>query len=94
MSIACHCCTYDHSKARLSPFDGGCTSLILPWVDTQTMMLFLRHTAQEFADSVCLMLLIGAGWHHAQDLVLPDRLRLLFLPPYQPVDWLRAQLAR
>jgi transposase len=30
------------------------------------------------------MLLDGAGWHHARDLVLPDNLRLLFLPPYSP----------
>lgn len=48
------------------------------------MTLFLRHTAQEFADSFCLMLLDGAGWQHAQDLVLPDNLRLLFPPPYSP----------
>lgn len=75
---------YLYGFVAVSPFDGACTSLILPWVDTQTMTLFLRHTAQEFADSFCLMLLDGAGWHHAQNLVLPDNLRLLFLPPYSP----------
>jgi len=75
---------YLYGFVAVSPFDGGCTALILPWVDTQTMTLFLRHTAHEFADSFCLMLLDGAGWHHAHDLVLPDNLRLLFLPPYSP----------
>lgn len=75
---------YLYGFVAVSPFDGGCTSLILPRVDAQTMTLFLRHTAQEFADSFCLMLREGAGWHHAQDLVWPDNLRLLFRPPYRP----------
>jgi hypothetical protein len=75
---------YLYGFVAVSPFDGGGTSLILPWVDTQTMTLFLWHTAQEFANSFCLMLLDGAGWHHAQNLVLPDNLRLLFLAPYSP----------
>jgi len=38
----------------------------------------------EFADSFCLMILDGAGWHHPRDLALPDNLRLLFLRPYSP----------
>jgi hypothetical protein len=75
---------YLYGFVAISPFDGLCTSLILPWVDTQTMSAFLRHTAAEFADSFCLMLLDGAGWHHASDLALPDNLRLLFLPPRSP----------
>lgn len=60
------------------------------------MTLFLRHTAQEFGDSFCRMLLAGAGWHYAQDLALPDDPRLVFLPPYRPklnpVEHVRGQL--
>lgn len=75
---------YLYGFVAVSPFDGRCASLILPWVDAQTMSIFLRHTAQEFRDTFCLMLLDGAGWHHAQDLTVPENLRLLFLPPYSP----------
>lgn len=75
---------YLYGFVAVSPFDGQFAGLILPWVDTYTMSLFLRHTAQEFADSFCLMLLDGAGWHHAQQLVVPPNIRLLFLPPYSP----------
>jgi hypothetical protein len=75
---------YLYGFVAVSPFDGRCASLILPWVDAQTMSIFLRHAAQEFCDTFCLMLLDGAGWHHARDLVLPENLRLLFLPPYSP----------
>ena len=75
---------YLYGFVAVSPFDGGCTSLILPWVDTQTLALFLRHTAHEFADRFGLMLLDGAGWHQARDLALPSNLRLLFLPPRSP----------
>jgi transposase len=31
-----------------------------------------------------LLVLDGAGWHIAADLVVPDGIRLLFLPPYSP----------
>ena len=75
---------YRYGFVAVSPFDGGCTSLILPWVDSQTTTLFLRHTAHEFADNFWLMLLDGAGWYHARDLALPDNLQLLFLPPCRP----------
>lgn len=30
------------------------------------------------------MVLDGAGWHKAGQLVIPDNLRLVFLPPYAP----------
>jgi transposase len=30
------------------------------------------------------MLMDGAGWHQSLELVLPDNLKTLFLPPYSP----------
>ena len=28
--------------------------------------------------------LLGAAWHKAKDLVIPDNIRLFFIPPYTP----------
>jgi hypothetical protein len=36
--------------------------LVLPWVDTEAMSLFLAHTVAQFPNDYCLMLLDGAGW--------------------------------
>jgi transposase len=73
-----------YGLVAVSPRDGQLASLVLPWVDTQTMSLFLAHTAACFRDQHCLLLLDGAGWHRARDLRVPPTLHLLFLPPYSP----------
>lgn len=59
-------------------------SLILPWVNAETMSLFLRTVAGRHPDEFILMVLDGAGWHIAGDLVVPPSMRLLLLPPYSP----------
>lgn len=66
------------------PFDGRIASLILPWSDTTAMTVFLKHTARQFAGDFCILILDGAGWHHADELDVPENIRLLFLPPYSP----------
>ena len=59
-------------------------SLVLPWVNAQTMSLFLAEVAQRHADEFVLMVMDQAGWHLAGELVVPLNMRLLFLPPYSP----------
>jgi hypothetical protein len=71
-----------YGLAAVSPFDGELCSLILPWVDTETMSVFLAHTAARFPGEDCLMLLDGAGWHRAFALRVPPTIHLLPLPPY------------
>jgi hypothetical protein len=75
---------YLYSFVAVCPYDGQFTSLTLPWIDAHTMSIFLAHTAQQFADEYGLMFLDGAGWHHAQNLRVPENLKLIFLPPYSP----------
>lgn len=62
----------------------------MPWVDAETMSLFLAHTAQTFSGDFCVMVLDGAGWHRARNLCIPDTMALipLFLrsPELNPVE--------
>jgi hypothetical protein len=75
---------YVYGLVAVSPQDGQLSSLVLPWVDAQTMSIFLAQTAADFPGDYCVMLLDGAGWHRAAALRVPSRLRLLPLPPYSP----------
>ena len=75
---------YVYALSAVSPCDGRLTSLVMPWVDAETMSIFLRHTARAFPGEACLMLLDGAGWHRAKALRIPSNMALLFLPPYSP----------
>jgi hypothetical protein len=75
---------YVYGVAAACPFDGQISSLILPYVDAETMSMFLAQVSQEFADDWNLMFLDGAGWHRAKNLRVPANVRLLPLPPYSP----------
>ncbi len=49
------------------------------------MTMFLRRFAATLADDEHgVMVIDGAGWHTSNDLVVPDNLSLLHLPPYSP----------
>ena len=75
---------YIYAFSAVSPHDGVLDSLVLPWVNAETMSLFLAEVAQRHADEFVLMVMDQAGWHLAGELVVPDNMRLLFLPPYSP----------
>jgi hypothetical protein len=75
---------YTYAFSAISPADGVMESLILPWVNAETMGLFLATVSERHPEEFILMVLDGAGWHIAADLVVPPNMRLLFLPPYSP----------
>lgn len=75
---------YLYAFAAVSPHDGVLDSLVLPWVGAHTMSLFLAEVAQRHHDEFVLMVMDQAGWHLAGELVVPENMRLLFLPPYSP----------
>ena len=75
---------YIYAYAAVSPHDGTLEALVLPFVDAAAMSLFLAEVAQRHPEEFLLLVLDGAGWHHAQELVVPANMRLLPLPPYSP----------
>jgi len=75
---------YLYAFSAVSPHDGVMDSLVLPWVSAETMSIFLAEVAQRHADEFVLMVMDQAGWHLAANLVIPDNMRLVFLPPYSP----------
>jgi transposase len=48
------------------------------------MSLFLAEVARRHARDFLLLVLDGAGWHRAGDLVIPERMRLYPLPARRP----------
>ena len=60
-------------------------ALVLPFADTQAMNLHLTEIARTVAHGAhAVLVLDGAGWHGGQELVVPDNISLLTLPPYAP----------
>ncbi len=60
-------------------------ALVMTRLDSEAMSLFLAELSQAVAPGAhAVVLMDKAGWHIADDLVVPDNLSLVFLPPYSP----------
>jgi transposase len=75
---------YTYAYAAVSPADGVLDSLVLPTVNAQAMSLFLDEVSQRHPDDFILMVMDKAGWHVANDLIVPQNMRVIHLPPYSP----------
>jgi hypothetical protein len=60
-------------------------ALVMTRLDTPAMNLFLVELGQAVAPGAHgIVLMDKAGWHTSGDLVVPENLSLIFLPPYSP----------
>lgn len=60
-------------------------ALVMTAVGATAMQVFLDRFAATLPEGVhAAMLLDGAGWHIAGDIVVPENVSLIFLPPYSP----------
>ena len=75
---------YTYAYAAVSVMDGVLDSLVLPYVITACMQLFLDEVETRHSADRIVMIVDGAGWHRSEPLVIPDNIRLIKLPPYTP----------
>jgi len=75
---------YTYAYAAVSVADGVLDTLILPYVDSDCMQVFLDEVAARHPGDRIVMILDGAGWHVSGTLVVPTNIRLVSLPPCAP----------
>lgn len=75
---------YTYAYVAVSPHDGVMDSLILPEVNAEAMSIFLAEVANRHADEFILMVMDQAAWHRSKELVMPENIKLVWLPPYSP----------
>ena len=75
---------YIYLYGAVCPQDGTCVYLIMPTSNTECFQNFLNVLSRRFARQDILLVLDGAPNHRSRDLVVPDNITLLFLPPYAP----------
>ena len=69
------------------PASGKTEWLLLPTVTAQAFSIALAQFAQAVGvgpTKRVLLVLDQAGWHTSKEIVLPEGIQLLFLPPYSP----------
>ena len=75
---------YIYLYGAVAPKDGTCVYLIMPTSNTACFQAFLDVLSRKFARQHILLVLDGAPNHRSGQLVVPDNIALLFLPPYSP----------
>ena len=76
-------CAYITTAA--SPSTGKNFSIITSCMDSTIMQCFLSEFSENLEkDTVAFLILDQAAWHKTKTLLIPDNIRLHFLPPYSP----------
>jgi transposase len=70
--------------SAVAPKTGKHFSLILPYVNTEMMQIYLDQLSIECQDKRVILIMDQAGWHKSKHLIAPDNIELWFLPPYSP----------
>ena len=68
----------------VEPKSGENFSLFLPWVNTDMMNLYLEQMSLAYGNEEIVIIMDQAGWHKSKDLVVPDNIDIIYLPPYSP----------
>ena len=67
------------------PDRGVGAALVMPYANTEAMNRHLEEIGKAIAPGAhAALILDGAGWHDSQDLVMPENITPVILPPYSP----------
>ena len=67
------------------PDRGVGAGLVMPYANTEAMNRHLEEIGKAVAPGAhAALILDGAGWHDSQDLVMPQNITPIILPPYSP----------
>jgi len=79
-----HVREYRYAFGAVDPIKGNSHFLVLPRCDTACINYFLQDLSSQFPRSLILLALDGASWHKSKGLIIPDNIRLFYLPPATP----------
>ena len=69
----------------ICPKLGKAAALVMPWCDTYAMTQHLAEIARHVdADAHAILMMDQAGWHMSNNLVLPENITILPIPPKSP----------
>lgn len=84
-SVPCHHIReYRYAYGAVDPLSGDSFFLVLPYCNAVCMNLFLQNLSDAYPKDYILLVCDGASWHKAKTLIIPDNIRLFFLPPATP----------
>lgn len=70
--------------SSVEPKTGEDFTLLLPYVNTECLNLFLEEMSKHLKGKEIILVLDGAGWHKSSMLKVPRNIEIVYLPPYSP----------
>ena len=75
---------YVQVYGAVDPISGDSCFIIAPTCDTACMNVFLSELSKQLGNDYALLCLDNAPWHKSKDLIIPENIRLYYLPPRTP----------
>ena len=75
---------FRYEYAAVSPWDGCLDYMTAEKMNTESMSLFLEQIGKAHSNEFIVMVLDGASSHKSKDLIIPENVSLVLLPPYSP----------
>lgn len=75
---------FRYEYAAVSPWDGYLDYMTTEKMNTENMSRFLAQVSEAHNDEFVVMVVDGASSHRSKDLVIPENVALIRLPPYSP----------
>jgi len=75
---------YRYEYAAISPWDGSLDYMTCAKMNTENMTKFLKQVSESHPEDFIVMVLDGASSHKSKDLIIPENVSLVLLPPYSP----------
>ena len=67
-----------------SPINGDSLLMEMPKCNTVTFQIFLNELSKQKPEEFKILTVDNGAFHKSSELVIPDNIALLFLPPYSP----------
>ena len=75
---------YIQLYGAVDPYYGDDFYLVMPKCDTEMTNIYLGELSKQFANDYILLGIDNAGWHISKDMVIPENIRLFYLPARTP----------
>ena len=75
---------FRYEYAAVSPWDGALDFMTAEKMNTENMSRFLEQVSTTHRNDFIVMVVDGASSHKSKDLIIPENIALVLLPPYSP----------
>jgi hypothetical protein len=75
---------FKHLFGAVDPLSGDSCFRIFSHCDTVCMNVYLQELSNDFKDDYILLACDCAGWHKSKELIIPNNIEIIHIPPYTP----------